>query len=190
MRLQPSWSLDDAQSLRDAAAREALDRIRRERDRVHPKLRPLLAYLERHLFDPQLNVNQLKRACEIRDNSIAILFHSQVGTSPKVFISERRLETAARLLSDSDLRVWQVGELVGYSGPGVFSKAFRRWAGLRPQSFRARARKLQAAEEPPADDSFSDEDLRQALAGTLPLRRARVLLRRLSEIYEIQLSRR
>lgn len=118
------------------AATPSLERIRRDRADAPKRLEPLLEYLEKHLFDRSLNVHQMKMACGIRDNSVAILFHSQIGQTPKAYISSRRMETAARLLRGSDLKIWEISELVGYSGLGVFSKAFHRWAGQRPLSYR------------------------------------------------------
>ena len=157
--------LVETRSLLEAAASESLARIREHRTSASPRLKPLLEYLESHLFDKGLNVNQLKRACGVRDNSIALLFHAYVGQSPKAYISELRLETAARLLRDSDLRVWQIAELVGYSGLAVFGKAFARWSGMRPAAYREQARDLTGDEEDPLAGTIDDRYLRMAVAG-------------------------
>lgn len=175
--------LEEAKLLRDTAAHESLERIRADRSKAPPRVKPLLEYLEGHLFEKSLNVNHLKQACGIRDNSIALLFHAQVGQSPKAYISERRLETAAKLLRESDLRIWQISELVGYSGLAVFGKAFARWSGQRPGRFREEARELVAAGEDPFEGPVDDQYLRMALAGALPTRQACSLIRRLLTIY-------
>ena len=170
----------------ETAATPALERIRSDLERVPPRLRPLLEHLETHLFDPALNVSNLKRACGIRDNSIAILFHAEVGHSPKNYISDRRLETAALLLRETQLRVWQIGELIGYSSLGVFSKAFNRWSGQRPKAFRKRSRERlrEGGETQLARPVVTDgERLRLALAGKLDSQDAEVLIRRLLELY-------
>lgn len=165
----------------EVAAQPALERIRRDRDRASQRLRPMLEHIESHVFAPGLNVNHLKKACGIRDNSIAILFHSQIGQSPKTYISERRLETASRLLRDSDLRVWKIAEMVGYSGLGVFSKAFNRWAKQRPNAFRRQARDIACAL--PASPQPTVEFMDRALSGALTDLEAGRLVERLLEIY-------
>ena len=124
------------QSLLQAAAQETLDRIRKDREKAPARIKPLLAYLENHLFDPDLDFNHLKRACGIRDNTLPIQFHTALNLPPYAYIEDCRLETACRLLSDSDLRIWQISELLGYSSIQVFSRAFKRWSGLRPTAFR------------------------------------------------------
>ena len=130
-----------AKELLDAAAIETLEKIRNDQEQVPTRLRPMLVYIERHLFDPDLNVNRLKEACGIRDNSVAIHFHAAVGKPPHAYISQGRLETAARLLRDTDLPIWKISELLGFSSIQVFSRAFYRWAEQRPTTFRREIRR-------------------------------------------------
>ncbi len=169
----------------DVAASDALARIRQDRERVSEKMKPLLEYLEDHLFDPRLNIARLKEACGVRDNSIAIVFHSQVGHPPKVYITQRRLETAATLLRDTDLRIWRIAELVGYTGLSVFSKAFGRWAGQRPRAYRQQLHETAGGDlsDPSVGTSLSDSELSMALEGSLPVPQACLILRRLHSIY-------
>lgn len=177
--VSPMWQDPDA--LLRSTAQPALERIQRDRERVSPRLRPMLEHIGRHLFDPELNINRLKQACGIRDNSIAILFHSQIGQSPKAYLSQRRLETASRLLRDTEMRVWRIAEMVGYSSLGVFSKAFNRWAKQRPNAFRKQARQL--AQGLPNSLLSTVEFMDRALSGALTDREADRLLQRLLELY-------
>lgn len=142
---------NQAQALLRRAAGAALERIAGDRARSPWKVRPLLDYLEANLFDPDLNVDQLKRACGVRDNSIAVAFHSAVGQPPGAYISERRLETAGKLLCETKLPVWQISDLVGYSSIQVFSRSFSRWAGKSPGAYRRGGSQANAHLPPPAE---------------------------------------
>lgn len=138
-------SLGPANRLLEAAAAPTMERIRRDRQKAPTQLQPLLAYLETHLFDSDLDANQLKRACGVRDNSLPIYFHHALSLPPYAYIEDCRLEVACRLLRDSDLKVWQIAQLLGYSTLQVFSRAFDRWSGLRPSIFRRRSRESDVA---------------------------------------------
>ena len=177
--------LETPETLLRLASEPALERIRQDREKASDRLRPLLQHLEGHLFAPELNVNQLKLACGIRDNSIVILFHAEVGHTPKAYITGRRLETAARLLRDTSLKIWQISDLVGYSALGVFSKAFHRWSGLRPQHYRKEHRRRQSRSLPSPIEVFDNELLERALKGQLDLAEANRLINRLCELYDI-----
>ncbi len=163
------------------AAQPALDKVQRHKEQVSPKLLPLLDHLERHLFDPTLNVIRWKQACGIRDNSIAIQFHKEMGITPKAFISQLRLETATRLLLHSELRVWQIAHLIGYSSLGVFSKAFNRWAGQRPNAYRRQMRAIDGQNMP--SQWLHADFLKRALAGELEPEEAQALLLELRKLY-------
>ncbi len=125
----------------ETAAVKTMERIRRDRGRVVRRLQPLLQHIEEHLFDPGLDVNQLKRSCGVRDNSVPIQFHAQLGLPPHAYIEECRLRTGCRLLRDTEFKIWQIADLLGYSSIQVFSRAFSRWAGMRPTGFRRKARR-------------------------------------------------
>lgn len=173
------------EAILEEAARETLERIRADRERAPGKLKPLLAYLEEHLFDPQLNVERLKQACEVRDNSLTLVFHAKLGAPPKRYLTARRLEVAARLLRETPLPIWKISEMVGYSSLSVFSRAFERWAEQRPMAYRHRFRQAATPEKSRLGLPVSDEFLEKALAGTLPEEAARVLVQSLLERYPL-----
>jgi transcriptional regulator GlxA family with amidase domain len=177
--------LETPEKLLEQAAQPAILRIQEAYEQASERLRPLLKHLEVHLFDPELNVNQLKLACDIRDNSIVIHFHAEVGHSPKAYITRLRLETSARLLRDTGLRIWQISDLVGYSGLGVFSKAFHRWSGLRPQHYRKEHRRRRAKSLPDPIEVFDSALLDRALRGRLEIPEAHRLIHHLCDLYEV-----
>lgn len=185
---------DHSRQLLAHAATESIERIRSDRARAPQRLKPLLAYIENNLFDATLDVNQLKRRCGVRDNSVPIQFHSAVGRPPHGYIEDRRLETACRLLSDTNLKIWQISELLGYSSIQVFSRAFSRWSGQRPTQFRKKARMRQAEESADGANGaihngaekhffFGPDALRKALAGEMSHDEASALISRLVKLY-------
>lgn len=188
---------DHSQQLLASAAIESLERIRLDRARAPQRLKPLLAYIEDNLFDSTLDVNQLKRSCGVRDNSVPIQFHSAVGRPPHGYIEDRRLETACRLLADTNLKIWQISELLGYSSIQVFSRAFSRWSGQRPTQFRKKARQNQQQQDNGHNGAlphklneqldqhffFGPEALRKALGGELSHVEANALISRLLKLY-------
>ena len=181
--------------LLEQSAKESIERIQLDRRKAPQRLKPLLAYIEENLFNPTLDVNQLKRSCGVRDNSVPIQFHSAVGRPPHGYIEDRRLETACRLLADTHLKIWQISELLGYSSIQVFSRAFSRWSGQRPTLFRKKARRgseVDVSERQSSDGSgrarfdrsvVATESLRKALDGELPVEDASVLIDTLMDLY-------
>lgn len=167
------------EKIRETAAAPAYENIRGHYEDAPPKIARSLAMLEAQLFDPELNVSTLKRACAIRDNSWVIRFQLHVGTSPKRFITRQRIATAARLLVETDLKTWKIGDLLGYSSLSVFGRVFYREMGLRPKEYRERHQPARSTVATP----FTTPELLDALEGKLTEAEARRLVQAILERY-------
>lgn len=159
-----------------------------EASRAQPRIFAMLSYLREHLFDPDLKVGQIKKACGIRDNSVVILFHAELGKTPHALITECRLEVADRLLTQTSLPIWRLTQLLGYSSIQVFSRAYLRARGQRPGLTRRRALGLPAP-PPPSPPTAAPNLLDEALASRLDQDAAGDLIRRLLDIYPPQARR-
>ena len=62
---------------------------------------------------------------------------AEQGTSLRALRDEVRCDTACQLLAQEEKTAGEVGQLLGYSEPAAFTRAFRRWTGLAPARWRA-----------------------------------------------------
>jgi AraC-like DNA-binding protein len=58
------------------------------------------------------------------------------GTSFKVVLDEARQALATRYIGDNRLSIKETSYLLGFSEPGNFSRAFKRWTGRTPSQYR------------------------------------------------------
>lgn len=63
------------------------------------------------------------------------------GSSYHQLLEEVRSDLALHLLRDSDLEVTEIAQMLQYSDPRSFIRAFRRWNGETPARWRAKRRK-------------------------------------------------
>jgi AraC-like DNA-binding protein len=59
------------------------------------------------------------------------------GTGFKVLLDEARRELALRFIGERRLSIKETSYLLGFSEPGNFSRAFRRWTGEAPSTYRS-----------------------------------------------------
>jgi AraC-like DNA-binding protein len=59
------------------------------------------------------------------------------GTGFHVLVDEVRYEMARQLLADTAMPIIQVAAALDYSEPSAFTRAFRRWSGQTPTTWRA-----------------------------------------------------
>jgi AraC-like DNA-binding protein len=65
------------------------------------------------------------------------------GISYQEVLDQSRCQAAERHLADAALSIAEVAWLIGYSEPSAFHRAFKRWRGVSPHSFRQQQRALQ-----------------------------------------------
>ena len=61
------------------------------------------------------------------------------GASFRGLVDQVRREVATDLLAAGELTIEQVAAEVGYTEPSTFTHAFKRWTGMTPRTYRARA---------------------------------------------------
>jgi AraC-like DNA-binding protein len=158
-------SYDDA--LKKAAA-PAYRRIRKDAEipGLPTAARKLLAYIEGHLFDSDLNVGTWRRQAQVRDNSATILFRHYVGLSLQDYMATLRLETAARMLAATDLSENLIACAVGYQVYRTFERRYLVWCGRKPSQDR----------DPAASPQTRPGLLQRAMRGQLESEEVQALL--------------
>ncbi len=151
--------------LRDRAAAGCMRRIEADLARVPESSRPALRLIRANLFHPRLTVERLQAALQVGAHDYTTEFRRAAGVSIHRYFTDRRLEAAARLLLDTELRVGPIGLLVGYSGSEALSRAFKTRYGVRPPVYRELEGKLSPEV---ASDARADRPplLPRYLAGT------------------------
>jgi acetamidase/formamidase/AraC-like DNA-binding protein len=103
--------------------------------------RRILRGIEQRLDDPDLNLARFAAAEAVSERAVKKLLESQ-GESFSRYLRDRRLERAARALSDPALQTVPVAEITfrcGFGEPAHFSRAFRQRFGMAPNLYRTRA---------------------------------------------------
>lgn len=116
-------------------------RPRVETNRREERRRALFAAVESDLTDPDLDVHRLARRMGVSPRYVQMLF-AELGTTPRSFIQERRLDLAARRLEREghDTTVTDVAYDVGFNDLSSFCRAFRRRFETSPRNYRSGAR--------------------------------------------------
>lgn len=90
---------------------------------------PARRFGNRHLAD----------AIGMQVDAFVRLFRRRVGTTPHVFLTDRRIDEAARLLRESDTSIPLIAERLGFVDRYHLSRAFARRLGMPPARWRSQA---------------------------------------------------
>jgi AraC-like DNA-binding protein/CheY-like chemotaxis protein len=92
-------------------------------------------YILKHLHEPDLRLDVLSRHLGVTPNYLSALFCRETGKSFREYLALARVEAAKRLLAGSNLRIREVGEMVGYVNIEHFSRVFKKLTGVPPHLF-------------------------------------------------------
>jgi AraC-like DNA-binding protein len=83
-------------------------------------------------------LGEIARQVGLSRSALADRFTHFVGLPPIQYLTQWRMQLAARLLADGAAKVSAVGRDVGYDSEAAFSRAFKKVAGVPPAQWRAR----------------------------------------------------
>lgn len=84
----------------------------------------------------RITLPELAARFHLSQSSLKICFKALYGVPVASYLRGLRMDTAARLLQESDLPVAEIAHRVGYEDPSRFAAAFRRHTGRRPTELR------------------------------------------------------
>ena len=100
------------------------------------RIRSAIQYLEEHIFDSALRIENLHTLCNMSDVSFRKNFHMEYGTSPKKYVTNLRLTQAKRILESGEYAyVYEIASAVGYDDALYFSKLFSQKFGYSPTRY-------------------------------------------------------
>ena len=76
----------------------------------------------------------------IHRSYLASIFKKKMGISPQEYLMQCRLNSACRLLEDTDIPIQEIARKVGYDNPLTFSKTFKTHYGVGPKAYRSRSK--------------------------------------------------
>ncbi|TAH72905.1 MAG: response regulator transcription factor [Anaerolineaceae bacterium] len=94
----------------------------------------VLAYMERN-YVQDLKLEDIAKIFSYNSAYLGKVFKKIAGDSFNSELNRIRIDNAKRLLLETDLKVYQISEQVGYSNTDYFYTKFRKYVGLSPKDF-------------------------------------------------------
>lgn len=117
------------------------------------RIKRVKTLLEEQYRNPP-SVHELAVTVGLSASRLAHLFRDEVGKSVRSFVVDRRLNTAAVLIVQTDERISQIAYGVGFNDISNFNHAFKKKFGMSPGAYRQsheREKESAAAEADEAD---------------------------------------
>ena len=102
------------------------------------KFDDVIGYVYSHL-DRHITLSELADKACLSAGHFSKVFKQVIGTTPCLYIQNRRIKRAQTLLLTSNMTIAQVAEKVGIYSPAQFTRLFTKIAGCKPKDYRAKA---------------------------------------------------
>jgi len=107
-----------------------------EKGAVHPVICKCLSLIEKNFGN--ISLSDLAWHTHVHEKHLSRLFKKELGKSFSSIQFEKRIAAAKIYLKRSDLRVFEIAQIVGYSSSAYFSDKFKKRVGFSPLEYRNR----------------------------------------------------
>jgi two-component system response regulator YesN len=95
----------------------------------------MILYMEKN-YEKDLKLESLSKVFSYNSAYLGKIFKKYTGDSFNNTLDIIRINNAKRLLNETDLKVYQVSEQVGYSNIDYFYSKFKKYVGISPKEFK------------------------------------------------------
>ena len=92
-------------------------------------------YIYQH-YGEDLNLEMLAEKVYLSSGYLSFIFEKETGMNLNRFIKVFRMEKAGEFLHDTNMKVAQISEKVGFANVSYFCRSFREYYGCSPESYR------------------------------------------------------
>lgn len=91
--------------------------------------------IDENYSDSDLSVNGLSHKLHYSPNYIGNVFKREYDMTINDYMQKVRIENAKRLISETDLKIYEIAEMVGFNDQRYFGKVFKKLVNLTPKEY-------------------------------------------------------
>ncbi len=115
---------------------EAIEYIKDEKSKKSKKRIELAKVFIEENYPKQITLNDVAEYVELNASYFSNLFKEEEGVNFSEYLLNIRMEHAKKLLKDPTVKVYEIGNLVGYEDAVSFGRAFKKKIGMSPKEYR------------------------------------------------------
>lgn len=99
-----------------------------------------VVFLRKNYAQP-ISVKDVSDACHCSISTLSHMFKKELGISVREYIRDLRMADAMRMLSNTDLPINSISDMLGYGNPNYFCNVFSQQMGCSPTDYRQKSKK-------------------------------------------------
>lgn len=95
----------------------------------------VMKYIRAH-YNENISLTSISDYIYMNPAYLSVMFKKKTGKSIIEYLTEVRMGAAKKQLVNTELKTYQIAELVGYNDPAYFSTLFKKYCGVSPHEYR------------------------------------------------------
>ncbi len=120
----------------DCIDKLAEDIRNRKEVRQNQSAMKIINYVNENYCDNTLSLKQISQEFGFNETYVSTLFRKVYGEKFSVVIEELRIKRACELIRNTDEKISEIAQAVGYSSDASFRRAFKKITGVAPGEYR------------------------------------------------------
>ncbi|GLX67222.1 response regulator [Paenibacillus glycanilyticus] len=137
--VDPLTSSPELKSWFKAAYQDFENRMDRWKQQANPyvnSIQQAIDYIEEHYLDSELTIKQVAEHIHLNPSYLSTLFKKETGETFTGFVTKLKLQKAQVLLRNTDLKISEICQTVGFDDSTYFSSVFKKHFQVSPSEFR------------------------------------------------------
>ncbi len=107
-----------------------------KKSRITALVSSCLQLINNNIADKNFGIAQAAEMLDVTPNYLSARFSRDMGLNFTKYLTMLRIEKAKQYLQTTNLRIYQISDLVGYEDSGYFVRVFKESVGMRPGEYR------------------------------------------------------
>ena len=115
---------------------DLLEYLGKEKDKDYPRaITKAKKYIEDN-YEKEISLKEVATVINFNPSYFSTIFAQYVGCSYTQYLTNIRIEHGRTLLRESDYKVYEIAEMIGYQNLNYFNRIFKKVTGLTPLEFK------------------------------------------------------
>lgn len=116
---------------------EKKEMVTEKQMRDSSRMKTMLEYIGNYSSD-NITMKEIAASASLSESECLRCFHNTIGTTPIQYLKSYRIKNAAELLSNTEMKIVDIGIACGFQDMSYFAKAFRGVYGCTPSEYRGK----------------------------------------------------
>lgn len=99
------------------------------------RIKAMLEYIDNH-FSESITLKDIANSAAVSESECLRCFHKAIGTSPIKYLLSLRIKKSAEMISNTRLKISDIGLMCGFQDMSYFSKSFKIIYKITPSEYR------------------------------------------------------